>query len=143
MIHVTDTIEETYALAESLAGTIKPGQFIALRGDLGSGKTTFTKGFAKGLGITKHITSPTFLIIKTYEVSRDDIRKLYHLDLYRLRSEKEIEEIGIAEIINDPFGVVIVEWAERMGNLLPKERIDINLEYIDERKRKITIEKNK
>jgi len=143
MTQITCTIEETHLLAESLAATIKPGQLIALRGDLGSGKTAFTKGFAKALGIKQHITSPTFLIVKTYEVVRDDIRKLYHLDLYRLESEEEIKGIGITEILKDPYGVVIVEWAERMGGLLPKDRIDIYLEYIDEGKRKITIENNK
>jgi tRNA threonylcarbamoyladenosine biosynthesis protein TsaE len=139
MIYITNSDKETYDLAADIAARVKPGQVLALKGDLGSGKTTFTKGFASELGIKRHITSPTFLLIKTYEVEREGIHKLYHLDLYRLRDEKEIEGIGVSEILKDPHGVVIIEWAERMGNLLPKDRIEIEFEYLEENKRKITI----
>lgn len=139
MIQISESSKDTNRLAERIAASVKPGQVIALKGDLGSGKTTFTKGVAKTLGIKQHITSPTFLIVKTYDVPQEKIKKLYHLDLYRLQSEKEIEEIGITEILRDPHGIVIIEWAERMGTLLPKDRIDIEFEYIDENKRKITI----
>ncbi len=139
MIQISENSEETYTLAELITARVKPGQVIALKGDLGSGKTTFTKGVARALGIKQHITSPTFLIVKTYDVPQEKINKLYHLDLYRLQSEKEIEEIGIKEILRDPHGIVIIEWAERMGNLLPKDRIEIDFEYVDENKRKITL----
>ncbi len=142
MIQVTNTSEETYAIGEHIAAVVKPGQFISLQGDLGSGKTTFTKGFAKGLGIQRHITSPTFLIIKSYDVPREDITKLYHLDLYRLNSEQDIEGIGISEILKDSHAVIIVEWADRMGSLLPKERIEVDFEYIDDNRRQITIANN-
>jgi len=140
MIQITQNSDETFTLGKNLATTIHAGDVVTLTGDLGSGKTTFTKGFAEGLGLKRHITSPTFLIVKTYEVSRFDIAKFYHLDLYRLGSEKEIEEIGILDILGDFRGVVVIEWADRMGSLMPRKRIDIQMEYMDEDKRKITIE---
>ena len=141
MIKITKSSQETRVFAKDLALEVRGGDVILLRGDLGSGKTTFTQGFAEGLGIKKQITSPTFLIIKTYEVLREDIKTLYHLDLYRLSSEKEIEEIGILDIFDDLEGVAIIEWGERLGNLLPMKRIDLRFKYLGEDKREISLEK--
>ena len=141
MIKITKSSQETRVFAKDLALEVRGGDVILLRGDLGSGKTTFTQGFAEGLGIKKQITSPTFLIIKTYEVLREDIKTLYHLDLYRLSSEKEIEEIGILDIFDDLEGVAIIEWGEPLGNLLPMKRIDLRFKYLGEDKREISLEK--
>ena len=134
---------------------------IALFGELGSGKTTFAQGLAKGLGITKRLISPTFIIVRTYsiQIKNKSIRQaqdkkskikdtnknkktFYHIDLYRIDSEEDLQGLGIQDIINDPQNIVAIEWAERLGKLLPKERIDIHFRYIDEKEREITIYKN-
>lgn len=115
---------------------------IALYGELGSGKTTFVQGLAKELGIKK-IISPTFIIVRSYKIRFKiydlRIKNFYHIDLYRVESSKDIEELGIKELINDPENIVVIEWAERMKNLLPKERIDVEFEYVNEDKRRVTI----
>lgn len=139
MTYTTDSPESTYNLGEKLASQIKPGQFISLVGGLGSGKTTFAKGFAHGLGVGRHVTSPTFLIIKSYNTKREEVKKLYHLDLYRLDSESDLEGIGILDVLKDKSGVVLVEWAEKMGGLLPENRLEIEFEYVDNNRRRIEV----
>ena len=118
------------------------GIVITLKGDLGSGKTTFAQGIGEALNISQRVNSPTFLVIKQYEISGSDVlKKLYHIDLYRLQSEKEIEEIGVKELLSDNEALCVIEWPERMGSLLPKKRLEVTFEYIDEITRKINIEK--
>jgi tRNA threonylcarbamoyladenosine biosynthesis protein TsaE len=108
---------------------------VALTGDLGSGKTTFTKGLAKGLGIKSEIISPTFILVRTYEIGLDKTNKkpenLYHIDLYRLEGsiESEVENIGLKDILADSSNVVVIEWAEKIKELLPEESIWIRFEY--------------
>lgn len=133
---ITKNPEETQSFAEMFAKTL-PGGIVALYGDLGSGKTTFVQGLARRLGIKKRIISPTFVIVRTYKIG---FNNFYHIDLYRIESEKDIEGLGIGEIMNDPKSVVVIEWAEKMKDLLPKKRIDIYFEYVDENRRKITYE---
>lgn len=139
----TKSKEETMFLAKSLLQEMSGGEIICLYGDLGSGKTTFAQGIGETLGITKSLTSPTFLIIKTYTIDNKrkfpNINKLYHVDLYRIQTEHDIAETGLREMLADPFGIVVIEWAERMGNLLPEKRIDVKFEYVGEDKRKISI----
>ena len=129
--------------AEKLLGikNLKKAKVIVLYGDLGSGKTTFVQGFAKGLGIKKRIISPTFVIVRSYElrIKNKELRSFYHIDLYRVRSEDEIKNLGFEEIINDPENIVAVEWGEKLGNLLPGKRWDIRFNYVGETKRKIAI----
>lgn len=141
---ITKSSEETQELAQDFAEKLKGGETLALYGELGSGKTTFVQGLAKGLGIKRRIISPTFIIVRTYKISIKykvlSIKYFYHIDLYRINSDKEIEGLGIKEIMNDPQSIVAIEWAEKMGDLLPKERIDIHFKYVDESKRRIKIE---
>jgi tRNA threonylcarbamoyladenosine biosynthesis protein TsaE len=136
--------DETLGLAEEIAGEVKNGGVICLYGDLGSGKTTFTQGLAKALGIEKHVTSPTFLIMRTYKLqaksSEQRAKSLFHIDLYRLSSEAEMADIGLSEILGDPENIVVIEWSEKLGKLLPQKRIDIHFEYLDEDRRKVTVE---
>jgi len=106
---------------------------IGLEGDLGSGKTTFVQGLAKGLGIKDKVTSPTFVIMKEYDF-------LYHIDCYRIKS-KDLLELDFKEIINQTNNIIVIEWAERVKKILPKNTIWMKFEYIDENKRKITYEK--
>lgn len=147
-IFITNSVLETQKLAENFSKKIKKGDFIALYGDLGSGKTTFVQGVAKGLGITKRILSPTFTIVRQYKIKNQKskikntdqkLKMFYHIDLYRTQTVLDIKSLGMKEILADRNNVVFIEWAEKMQNLLPKERIDIKFEYLEDDKRKITI----
>jgi len=105
---------------------------IGLEGDLGSGKTTFVQGIAKGLGIKGKITSPTFVIMRKYDF-------LYHIDCYRIKS-KDLLELDFKEIIKQSGNIVVIEWAERIKKVLPKDVIWMKFEYLDKDKRKIIYE---
>ncbi|MGP1910487.1 tRNA (adenosine(37)-N6)-threonylcarbamoyltransferase complex ATPase subunit type 1 TsaE [Metabacillus sp. JX24] len=113
--------DETTRLAIRLGELLKPGAVITLEGDLGAGKTTFTKGLAKGLGIRKNVNSPTFTIMKEY---RDGRIPLYHMDVYRM--EDSGEDLGFDEYFEGD-GVTVVEWASMIEEQLPKERLDIRI----------------
>lgn len=123
-----DTIE----LAQNLESEKFPNMIICLNGELGSGKTMFTKGFAQALGIKDNITSPTFSIIKEY----DGELPLYHMDVYRL--DGDTSGVNIEEYYNKG-GVVIIEWADTIKDILPKERLDIKIKVLDENKRILVI----
>lgn len=119
---------DTYELAENLESEKFSNMVICLTGDLGSGKTVFTKAFARSMGIEDNITSPTFNIIKEYEGELP----LYHMDVYRL--EESGENLGIKDYFNKG-GVTIIEWADLIPDLLPKERLDIKIRIVDDTKR--------
>lgn len=122
----TRSEEETMELAENFESDKFPNMVICLEGDLGSGKTVFTKGFALALGIDEMITSPTFTLIKEYVNCE---MPLYHMDFYRL--DKSPEEIGLEEYYNKN-GIVIIEWADVVKDYLPEERLDIRIVTLDE-----------
>ena len=132
MENITHSAEETKKLAFELAKKIKSGETVALYGDLGSGKTTFTKYFVEGLGLKNRVQSPTFVVARKYG-------NVNHVDLYRLTSEEEAKDIGIEEMLSDKNAVNLIEWPEIIDNLLSKETVKIYFEYIDENTRKITI----
>jgi tRNA threonylcarbamoyladenosine biosynthesis protein TsaE len=116
------------------------GVVLALSGELGAGKTTFTKALAIELGITEPVTSPTFVIQKSYNVSdRSDIKKLVHIDAYRLESGADAEVLGLAETISTNGNLVVIEWAENIKSALPSGVINIKFEYISNTTRRITI----
>ena len=117
---------ETIELAENIESEHFPNMVICLNGDLGSGKTVFTKAFAKALGIHESITSPTFNIIKEYP---DGELPLYHMDVYRL--DGDTKELNIEEYF-DKGGVTIIEWADMISDLLPEERLDIDIRITGE-----------
>ncbi len=119
-----DTIE----LAQNIESEKFPNMVICLEGDLGSGKTLFTKAFAKSMGIDDNITSPTFNIIKEYEGEM----KLFHMDVYRLSEVKE--DLGITEYFKKK-GVTIIEWSDLIQDILPKKRLDIKIKIVGENKR--------
>ena len=122
----TKSEEETMEIAENIESEKFPNMIICLIGDLGSGKTIFTKGFANSLGIEENITSPTFNIIKEYTGGE---APLYHMDLYRL--DGDVRNLGLDEyFIKD--GVVIIEWADMIEDYLPEERLDIKFKVVDE-----------
>jgi tRNA threonylcarbamoyladenosine biosynthesis protein TsaE len=133
-IHMSSP-EGTQSLAERLGQLLQPGDVVALVGELGSGKTLFSQGLARGLGVPKnfYITSPTFAIINEYpgEVP------FYHLDLYRVNHRAELSALGLEEILYGR-GAVAIEWAERLGEDLPAERLEVHLAFVGEEKRDIT-----
>ena len=112
---------------------------IALQGELGSGKTTFIQGIARGLGVKEKVLSPTFVIVKTYLLPRAicGIRNLYHIDCYRLRSAKELRELGWDSIVSDARNLILVEWPERIKRILPKDTISISFETTKQSERRI------
>ena len=116
--------EDTLQIAYQMARNAQPGQVYALIGDLGVGKTVFTKGFAEGLGIEEPVSSPTFTILQIYEEGR---LPLYHFDVYRIEEPEEMEEIGFDEYI-DGDGVCLIEWAGRIEELLPEDVIVVFIE---------------
>ena len=124
--------DDTIELAQNFESEKFPNMVICLDGELGSGKTVFTKGFAQAMEITDTITSPTFTIIKEYEGDMP----LYHMDVYRL--DDDSSDIGIEEYFNRD-GVCIIEWADNIKGILPKERLDIKFKVIDENKRCLVI----
>ena len=129
---ITSSEDETIELAQNFESEKFPNMVICLNGELGSGKTIFTKGFAHAMEITDTITSPTFTIIKEYEGDMS----LYHMDVYRL--DEDSSDIGIEEYF-DKGGVCIIEWADNIKHILPKNRLDIKIKVIDENKRSIII----
>src|SRR3989344_4649383 len=132
---ITSSPTETKEWAEALAKAITPPKILALFGNLGAGKTTFIQGLAKGLGIRGRVLSPTFIFIRPHTLK--DGSKLYHVDLYRLNSEKDAPAIGLNEILQDKKAIVAIEWPEKIENLLPKGTVKIKLEALSETKRQI------
>lgn len=124
MIIETHSEQETFALGKKLAEQAVPGQIYSLEGDLGVGKTVFTKGMAEGLGITEPVNSPTFTIVQIYEEGR---MPFYHFDVYRIGDPEEMDEIGYEDYFYGN-GICLVEWANLIEELMPAETIQIIIE---------------
>lgn len=130
---VTESPEETMRIAENLGQLVQEGDVITLEGDLGAGKTSFTKGLAKGLGVKRVVNSPTFTIIKEYQGRLP----LYHMDVYRM--EDEVEDLGFDEYFYGE-GVSVIEWPSMIPSQLPEDRLMISIYHLGETTRKISIE---
>lgn len=130
--------EETLSLGAKIAGAVRGGEVFALSGDLGTGKTTFVKGFARSLGIKKRVTSPTFNIMKIYPAESEHIARLVHVDAYRLHSSEDLASIGLDELLADPLNVTIIEWPEHIWPVLKDRARIITFTFIDENTRRIT-----
>ena len=127
MIFTSKSIEQTQDLAKKLAKQVTRGAIISLVGDLGTGKTTFTKGFAKQLGIKDHITSPTFKLISEYQTTN---HILYHIDAYRMDGPRDFLNIGGEEYLTSKNNVTIIEWGDLLEDLLPSRTITVNFTRI-------------
>ena len=144
MIRMVETYspEETFSLGEELGKSAEPGMIFCLDGDLGVGKTVFTQGFAKGLGIEEPVNSPTFTIVQVYEEGR---MPLYHFDVYRIAEPEEMDEIGYEDYFFGD-GVCLIEWASLVEELIPETAEWITIEKEPEKGfdyRKITIEQER
>ncbi|MBR0365800.1 MAG: tRNA (adenosine(37)-N6)-threonylcarbamoyltransferase complex ATPase subunit type 1 TsaE [Clostridia bacterium] len=138
-VYESYSYEDTMRIASEFAKTLRGGEFIAMYGDLGAGKTAFVQGLAKALGITQHVTSPTFTIVNEYEGRLP----LYHFDVYRIADPDEMYEIGFEEYVYSG-GVCVVEWAELIEELFPEEYLRLVIEKDDSKGfdyRRITIER--
>ena len=138
MEFIVDSVAKTINIGKKIGGLARSGDIICLNGDLGSGKTHFTKGIAKGLGISDNITSPTFTIVNEYEGRI----KLYHFDVYRVNDPDEISEMGFDEYIFGE-GVSVIEWSNYIKEIIPEECMNINIIKMpkeDDTFRKIIIE---
>lgn len=141
-IHNTFSAKQTRDLGEKIAmEVLKKKQsaafVLALKGDLGGGKTTFLQGFARGLGIKEKILSPTFVIMKNYKLSTTNYKLFYHVDCYRIKSPKDISELGLKEIFSNPKNIVAIEWAEKIKAILPKNAFWLKFEFVNKNKRNI------
>ena len=119
----TKSVDDTRALAAEIAALAAPGDLLVLAGDLGTGKTAFVQGFARGLGIDEPVTSPAFILVRTYEGRLP----MNHLDVYRLDQMQELVDLGIAELLDDG-GVTLVEWGDAVTPALPSDFLEVRLE---------------
>lgn len=142
-------------ISDSLQKTKKTGEILAkealrtksnkalvflLKGDLGSGKTSFVQGFAKGLGIKEKITSPTFVLMKNFEIKKKaKFNNFFHIDCYRIKNSKEIIDLKFQKIVSSSENIIIIEWPDKIKKLLPKNSIIIKFKLIDLKTRKITL----
>ena len=139
---ITKTEKQTLNLGCNLAKNFCGGQIIALTGDLGRGKTILTKGIAKGLGIKKHITSPTFILMKIYKVKGHlSIKELCHIDCYRASSQEELIDIGIQDYLNNKEVLCVIEWADKLKFLKKYKIIEIKISLNKDFSRTIHIKK--
>ncbi len=136
---ITKNAKETQRLGKILAAELRGGEIISLIGDLGGGKTTFTQGVAEGLGIKEPIVSPTFVILKKFAVKINNIKWLYHFDLYRITDEQELLDLGFYEIIKSPENIVIIEWAQKAKQFIPAQKnIRVEFKYLGKESRQLT-----
>jgi len=134
MVVFTNSEKETKHEGERLSRMLSPGMVVALRGELGAGKTVFVSGLAAGLGINSHVSSPTFTIVNEY----DGKTPLYHFDLYRIENENELFDIGWDDYL-ERGGVCVVEWSQNAPGIFPPDAIEVELENLGGNKRRIEI----
>lgn len=132
-VFISKSREETLSFAESYAKTLRGGDVVLLDGEMGAGKTVFTKGLAKGLGIEEEVTSPTYAYMNDYD------GRLFHYDCYRIESVEQAERLGFADYF-DMGGICIIEWAQNIAPLLPKKVKRVTIKKLSENEREITCE---
>lgn len=140
---ITKSPEETFTYGKKIGTylvsipTKREALVLCFYGDLGSGKTTFIQGMAKGLEISSFIPSPTYLIVRQYPIKQKLFSNFYHIDLYRVSKNEEIEPLGLFDFFSDSKNIIAIEWAEKLGSNLPKKRLNIKLTMLDDNRRKI------
>ena len=138
MEKITNNEEETLNFAAEFAKGLRGGEILALIGELGAGKTIFTKGLAKGLGINQRLSSPTFVYMKLYEIrDQEKLKRLCHVDAYRAQHEYDLINIGAEDFMGKEDTITVIEWADRIKNILPKRTQYIYFENQGENKRLI------
>jgi tRNA threonylcarbamoyladenosine biosynthesis protein TsaE len=141
---ITKNSEETFELGLKFGQSLKGGEVLVLQGNLGAGKTCFLQGLAKGVGVKDKVNSPTFNILKVYQIPSFKKLKIgpktfCHIDAYRLRDEKDLISLGIEEFFSDLKNITAIEWAEKVKKIWPKKAIVINIKQLSENQREINI----
>lgn len=138
----TKNEKETLELGKRIGDGLQEGAVIALRGELGAGKTVFARGVARGLGIKDDITSPTFVIMKLYKTNHDHIKELCHIDTYRVSGSEDLENIGALDHIKSSGCATIIEWFDKTPEIIPKEAIRVSIEHAGGDERNIKLDLN-
>jgi len=137
------TLDQMKSVADEVVQNVRPlsasAHVLALTGNLGAGKTTFTQHLAASLGVTESITSPTFVVMKRYDLLDQAFTHLVHIDAYRLEHSNELEVLGFQELLQDPQNLIVIEWPENVAAILPENKTTITLEVADTESRNITI----
>jgi len=138
----SSSTKETQKLAHKLASKIRPGDILALYGDLGSGKTTFTSYLVKALGLENRVQSPSFVIVRKYSDAQatGDIKTVNHIDLYRLTQKEELVDLGLEELFSEENAISIIEWPGLAADILPNGVITMNFDYLGENERSINVQ---
>ncbi len=136
-LSASETKQAGQRLAEQILSGKEKRRIIALKGELGAGKTTFLQGFAQGLKIKKKVLSPTFIIFNKLRIRSACFKNFYHFDCYRINDFKEIEALGFKEIVSDPKNIIAIEWPEKIKKILPREVLIIIFKILEGDKRKI------
>ena len=134
-----ETEEFGWEFAQTLKTRQDTATIVALEGNLGSGKTTFVQAVAKALGVKEHLTSPTFVIMKPYELHNHTFKRLIHVDAYRLKHGEELTRLAWPRYANDPGNIIFIEWPEHVADILPADAKKIALTFIDEHTRGIEL----
>ena len=134
---ITHSSIETFCFGKEFAKTSKPNNKYCLIGDLAAGKTVFTKGFVSYFSDDIIVVSPTFTVLKIYDVNKNNIKKIYHFDLYRLKTIEELEDIGFFEYINDENSISIIEWGDNFIDFLPKNTKILKFKKLNDNEREI------
>ena len=140
---ISKSPQQTKKIAQNLAKNLKGGEILGLVGDLGGGKTTFVQGLAQSLGIEERITSPTFIMLREYPIPHQPINQLshqlhlIHIDLYRFKNSAEIQTLGLQDYLGRKENICVIEWAEKIKDLLPKNTQWIEFDFVDQNTRQI------
>ena len=137
--YFSSSLVETQTIANEILEKMSGGEVLGLIGDLGAGKTTFVQFLAQALGVKEKVNSPTFALMKVYQTTNAKIKTLVHADAYRLNQADELKNVGLAEYFNQPDCVVVIEWADKVKNILPsnavlidfKEAVEVNQRIIE------------
>lgn len=143
MKYISKNLGETAKIAEDFLNTISPSNkscVVALQGDLGAGKTAFSKAVGEILGVTENVTSPTFVIEKIYPINWKGFKNLIHIDAYRIEKDSELLHLGWEEIVQEAENLVLIEWPENVSGIIPEDAKRINFKFIDEDTREISYE---
>ena len=139
--YITNSAAQTKSLGQRMSQKIlksKEAVVVSLKGDLGSGKTTFVQGFAKGLGIKHRILSPTFVLMKKYKIPNTK-KQFYHIDCYRIKKAPDLSALNLEKLFLNPLNIITIEWAEKIKNILPQNTIILNFKYQNQNQREIMV----
>lgn len=141
MRFITNNTDDTAKIGKKIAAGLKGGEVFCLYGELGAGKSVFTRALINYFLPGIRVLSPTFIIVRQYKTGKFKIKTIYHLDLYRLTNNAEFQDLGMSENFHQPDTIMVIEWADRIQNSLPPQRTDISFKILEENTREIIVKK--